>query len=472
MRLRGKLLVPIIIVFFVGFSAFIAYISLNESRKKDASLQSFADNLTALAATSNASYVWNMETAGLEQSLTSFRKIQEIVAIDIQDNNANSLAKLDADKKPPNLIIKKADITHEGNKIGTAIVTFTDSYARGETLSLILLLVSLAAALFVIISLVLLGITGSLITAIRRLLAHIAAVAKGDMVRSVEKDLMDRGDEIGEICVSLESMRQSLSSTIRTIQGTSVSVSEGAGRISMTAQSLSEGSSLQAASAEEVSASMEEMAASNKQNTESSQATERLSRKVSLDAEEGGKAVAATVSAMKNIASSISIIEEIARQTNLLALNAAIEAARAGEVGKGFAVVASEVRKLAERSQKAAGEISVMSAESMAVAEKAGKLLNAIVPDIRSMAESMLEIASASREQSTGVDQTTTAIGQLDTVIQRNASTSETLAKSSEELKGQAQALAASLAFFSIASTSTEGATEAGASTIPALAPP
>jgi len=197
------------------------------------------------------------------------------------------------------------------------------------------------------------------------------------------------------------------------------------------------------------------MAATNKQNTDNSLATERLSRKVARDAEEGGQSVAATVLAMKNIASSISIIEEIARQTNLLALNAAIEAARAGEVGKGFAVVASEVRKLAERSQKAAGEISTMSEESMAVAEKAGGLLSRIVPDIQKMAELMLEISSASAEQSIGVGQVTSAIGQLDTIIQQNASTSEILASSSGELSSQAQSLTASLAFFRLADAGT-----------------
>jgi methyl-accepting chemotaxis protein len=231
-------------------------------------------------------------------------------------------------------------------------------------------------------------------------------------------------------------------------------VSSKSDNISQTAQVLSDGSSEQAASAEEVSASMEEMAAANKQNTDNSIVTERMSRKAAEDVEAGGQAVTATVKAMKNIASSISIIEEIARQTNLLALNAAIEAARAGDVGKGFAVVASEVRKLAERSQKASGEISVMSSESMAVAEKAGSLLERIVPDIKKMAELMLEISSASREQSLGVEQVTSAIGQLDTVIQQNASTSETLAASSEELSGQATALQDAMAFFKLSAAS------------------
>jgi methyl-accepting chemotaxis protein len=451
MRLRGKLLVPMVIVFFVGFSAFILFLSMDQSRKKTAELQTNSDNLTALAGTVVSDYVWNLDTQGLAQSLASFRKIREIVAIEVRDANGNSMAKLEADKKPPHLIVKKADILHEGQKIGESELSFTDAYARGEIRDLVVLLVILAAVLFAVVLGFVLGVVSPLIAAIKRLLTLLGAVAEGDLTQGVEARLLARKDEIGDICRSLESMRDSLGGTIRSIQEAAENVTAGSAQISETAQVLSQGSSEQAASAEEVSASMEEMAATNKQNTDNSLATEGLSRKAAKDAEEGGGAVAATVSAMKDIASSISIIEEIARQTNLLALNAAIEAARAGDVGKGFAVVASEVRKLAERSQKAAGEISVMSSESTAVAEKAGRLLGSMVPDIKKMAELMLEISSASREQNLGVDQVTSAIGQLDRVIQLNASTSEALATSSEELASQARSLKSSLSFFRIA---------------------
>ncbi|HET7839407.1 MAG TPA: methyl-accepting chemotaxis protein, partial [Rectinemataceae bacterium] len=185
---------------------------------------------------------------------------------------------------------------------------------------------------------------------------------------------------------------------------------------------------------------------------------------------EGGKAVEDTVKAMKEIASSIGIIEEIARQTNLLALNAAIEAARAGDAGKGFAVVASEVRKLAERSQKAAGEISVLSRDSVEVAERAGDLLRRIVPDIQKTSDLMQEIASSSREQSSGVEQVTGAIGQLDSVIQQNSASSEELASSAEELSGQAVALQDTMAFFKLGGEGEAPVQRAAPKAVPARA--
>jgi methyl-accepting chemotaxis protein len=195
---------------------------------------------------------------------------------------------------------------------------------------------------------------------------------------------------------------------------------------------------------------MEEMSSNIKQNADNAMQTEKIALKAAADAKEGGDAVARTVDAMKQIASKISIIEEIARQTNLLALNAAIEAARAGEHGRGFAVVASEVRKLAERSQKAAGEITELSGSSVKVAEKAGELLSKILPDVQKTSELVQEITAASREQDSGAAQINKAIQQLDQVIQQNASGSEETSATSEELASQAAQLQSAIAFFRV----------------------
>jgi len=215
-------------------------------------------------------------------------------------------------------------------------------------------------------------------------------------------------------------------------------------------QEMSQGSSEQAASAEEVSASMEQMSANIRQNADNAMETERIALKSAEDADEGGNAVSATVEAMSEILKKIKIIEEIARQTDLLALNAAIEAARAGEHGRGFAVVASEVRKLAERSQSSASEIRTLSDSSMSIAEKAGKKLRHIIPNIRRTAELVQEISAASNEQSTGVNQVNKAIQQLDTVIQQNAAGAEEIASTAEDLSRQAEQLRNIISFFRV----------------------
>jgi methyl-accepting chemotaxis protein len=190
------------------------------------------------------------------------------------------------------------------------------------------------------------------------------------------------------------------------------------------------------------------MSASINQNSDNARVTDGMAAKTSKEAVEGGGAVRQTVGAMKEIATKIGIIDDIADQTNLLALNAAIEAARAGEHGKGFAVVAAEVRKLAERSQSAAKEIGDLAGSSVSTAERAGKLLDEIVPSIQKTSELVQEIAAASSEQSESVVQIGGAMGQLSKATQQNASASEQLAATSEELSGQAEQLQQSIAFF------------------------
>jgi len=180
------------------------------------------------------------------------------------------------------------------------------------------------------------------------------------------------------------------------------------------------------------------MTANIKQNADNAAQTEKIARQSAKDAQASGEAVTKAVGAMQTIAEKITIVQEIARQTDLLALNAAVEAARAGEHGRGFAVVASEVRKLAERSQTAASEISGLSSDTVKLAAQAGDMLAHLVPDIKRTAELVGEISAACREQDIGADQINQAIQQLDTVTQQNAAASEEMAATSEELSGQA----------------------------------
>lgn len=270
------------------------------------------------------------------------------------------------------------------------------------------------------------------------------SVASGDLSIEIATD----GKNTASLLAAMKTMVDKLKQVVGEVRSAADNVASGSQQLSATAQLMSEGASEQAASAEEISSSMEEMTSSIKQNADNSSQTEKIAVKSSSDAQAGGKAVSETVDAMKEIATKINIIEEIARQTNLLALNAAIEAARAGEHGKGFAVVASEVRKLAERSQKAAGEISGLSTRSVQVAETAGEMLQKMVPDIQRTADLVQEISASSREQDTGTEQINKAIQQLDNVIQQNASASEEMASTSEELSNQAEQLQDSIAFF------------------------
>jgi len=153
---------------------------------------------------------------------------------------------------------------------------------------------------------------------------------------------------------------------------------------------------------------------------------------------------------MQTIAGKITIVQEIARQTDLLALNAAVEAARAGEHGKGFAVVASEVRKLAERSQTAAAEISALSGDTVKAAQDAGAMLARLVPDIKKTAQLVQEISAACREQDVGSSQINQAIQQLDKVGQQNSAASEQVSATAEELSSQAEQLQSTISYFKI----------------------
>ena len=276
----------------------------------------------------------------------------------------------------------------------------------------------------------------------------IQALAKGDLTETITADY--RG-LFGQLKDDINDTMDKLSTVMVDVKSNSSSIASASEEVSGTAESLSQGASEQAASVEETSASIEQMGASINQNSENSRTTDGIATESANAAKEGGESVLETVQAMKDIAEKISIIEDIAYQTNMLALNAAIEAARAGEHGKGFAVVAAEVRKLAERSQVAASEISDLTGDSVKVAEKAGGLLEKMVPDIAKTAELVQEITAASEEQAGGVGQITGAMQQLDQVTQQNAAASEELAATAQEMRTQSQSLLEIISFFRLA---------------------
>jgi len=274
-----------------------------------------------------------------------------------------------------------------------------------------------------------------------------AAFAEGDLTKRMESDYQGL---FGTVKDNVNSTADNLTRVMGEVRGAADALTGAANQVSATAQSLSQAASEQAASVEETSSQIDVMSASISQNSDNAKVTDGMATKTSKEALDGGSAVSQTVTAMKQIAAKIGIVDDIAYQTNLLALNAAIEAARAGEHGKGFAVVAAEVRKLAERSQEAAKEIGDLAGRSVSTAERAGKLLDEIVPSIQKTSELVQEIAAASAEQSESVVQIGGAMGQLSKATQQNASASEELAATSEELSGQAEQLQQSVAFFNL----------------------
>ncbi|MHB8880518.1 MAG: methyl-accepting chemotaxis protein [Thermodesulfovibrionales bacterium] len=311
--------------------------------------------------------------------------------------------------------------------------------------------VAVTAAVFMIILLLIVMIGGSIISPVAKIADISKRISQGDLRDALLSNAeIETKDEIGELSKATSRMVADLSSLIRRIRETTQKTVLSSQQIASGTELMSQGSAEQAASVEQVSSSVEEMNSTIRQNAENASQTEKIARSSALDAIESGKAVDEAVVVMKDIASRISIIEEISRQTNLLALNAAIEAARAGEHGRGFAVVAAEVRKLAERSQAAATEISHLSATTMDVAERAGKMLRQLVPDIQQTAALVQEISGASKEQADGAGQIGNAIEELNNVVQQNVGTTEEIASTARELSLAAEELEQMVSVFKL----------------------
>jgi methyl-accepting chemotaxis protein len=331
---------------------------------------------------------------------------------------------VELNKKGSNEARKQADLVYDGARVGVLVILLS-------TLVMGLLLAFLLASIIA--------------RPLARAVQVVSQLSEGYLGVTIE---VSSRDETGRLLAATKTMAERLGHIMNEVREGARALAAAASQVSATSQSLSQGTSQQAASVEETSNSLERMNGSITQNTESSLRMERMAITGAADAEQSGKAVSESVAAMRSISDKVLVIQELAYQTNLLALNAAIEAARAGEHGRGFAVVASEVRKLAERSQLSAKEISTLATSSVSVAERSGTLLAELVPTIRETADIVQQVATLSREQTSGVAQINKAMGAVEQVTERNASAAEELASTAEEMAAQAQALQEMMSFF------------------------
>jgi methyl-accepting chemotaxis protein len=317
-------------------------------------------------------------------------------------------------------------------------------YSTNNLLIKLLILAVFIAILYEILSR---RIRKSIVGPIDNALTIAQNVASGNLIIAEHKKY---NDEISHLIKSLENMVEHLKTVISNVIISSENFVASSKELSQSAIQISNGANQQAASSEEISSSIEEISSSVQQTSENAYTTEKIATKAVENIKVANDSVVQTIGAMHTIIQKITVIKEIAEKTDLLAVNAAIESARAGEYGKGFAVVATEVRKLAEHSQRAAKEIDEISLSSVSIAEKSGKLLAEVIPQILSTAQLVQEISATSVEQNSGISQIGQAIQQLTDVVQQNSALSEELASSSEEVSAQASLLLETISYFKI----------------------
>jgi methyl-accepting chemotaxis protein len=300
----------------------------------------------------------------------------------------------------------------------------------------------IAALLGVILAII---ITRAIVNPVSKAARFANKISDGDLTSTID---VDQTDEIGQMTIALENMMLRLRNIVGEIKSGAQNIASASQQMSSTSQQMSQGANEQASSVEEVSSTMEEMTANIEQNNDNALATEKISVGASSGMADVQEKTSQAVTANREIADKIKVINDIAFQTNILALNAAVEAARAGEHGKGFAVVAAEVRKLAERSKVAAEEIVSLAESGFEITQDAGVKLEEMLPEIEKTTKLVQEIAASSNEQLNGATQVNSAMQQLNNVTQQSAAASEEMATSAEELASQAETLKEAVSFF------------------------
>ena len=306
--------------------------------------------------------------------------------------------------------------------------------------------------LFLVLAIIISTYTANSITGVlRQGVEQMERCANGNFNSALSTKLLARKDEFGTLGQAIAQMTGRVREAIGGVKSGAGNVNEASAQLNVLSQRISQGTSTQAAGAEEVSSAMEEMTANIDQNAENAIQTRSIAKSMEEKLVQVNELSQQSLASVQSISQKIAIITEISNQTNILALNAAVEAARAGEHGRGFSVVATEIRKLAERSREAASDIETFSQQSLGDTTRAANGLNDVIPEVKRTADLVNEIATASAEQRSGVDQINSAIQQLSSVIQENATAAEEMADAAQQLNAEADTLNQSTAFFVIA---------------------